>query len=79
MLGFLINICLLQAGTTYYVAPKNVVFWEVFTAVTMVDAFWEFVPCTSGLNRRFGEYFTSILRVPQDDRVPQLCYYVIVD
>jgi hypothetical protein len=27
----------------YYVGPKNAVFWDVFTAVLMKDAFWDLV------------------------------------
>jgi hypothetical protein len=30
----------------YYVGSKNTVFWDVFTAVSMADVFWDFVPCT---------------------------------
>jgi hypothetical protein len=45
-----------------------------FTAVSTQDNFWDFVPCSSGSNRLFGEHVASLFRVSYDDRIPLLCY-----
>jgi hypothetical protein len=36
------------------VGPNNAVFWDVSTAVTMANAFWDTTPCDSTRNRHFG-------------------------
>jgi hypothetical protein len=37
---------------------------DAFTAVSIIDAFWGFVPCSTISNRRFGECTVSVFRVP---------------
>jgi hypothetical protein len=56
----------------YYLRSKTTVSFDAFMAIIIIDEFWLFVPCSSSLNRRFGEYIASIFRVPQGDRIPQL-------
>jgi hypothetical protein len=36
----------------YYVGLKNIVFWGVFMVVSMMDIFWDFLPCF-GITYRF--------------------------
>jgi hypothetical protein len=52
----------------YYLWSKNAVFWDVITAILMIDIFWNFAPCCSGYNRRFGENIASMftLKNPED-------------
>jgi hypothetical protein len=33
---------------------KNTAFWDAFAAVSITDAFWDFVPCSYSSNRRLG-------------------------
>jgi hypothetical protein len=42
---------------------KNTVFWGVFTAAPIMNAFWDFVSCIFSSNRRFGERIVSIFSV----------------
>jgi hypothetical protein len=53
-----------------YFWSKNNVFWDAFTAISIINVFWDYVPCSSRWNGRFGEHITSIFRVPQGDRPP---------
>jgi hypothetical protein len=48
----------------YYLWSKNTVFWVDFTAVSIIDASWDFVLCSFHLNLRFGEHSATIFRVP---------------
>jgi hypothetical protein len=34
-------------------------FLDAFTEVSIIDAFWDFVQCSSSSNRRFGEYIAG--------------------
>jgi hypothetical protein len=43
---------------------NNTVLWDAFTAVSIIDAFWDFLSCSSISNRRFGEHIASVFRVP---------------
>jgi hypothetical protein len=44
-----------------HVGPKNVVFWDVLTAVTMEHAFWDIIPC--GSSKKFDiEVYRQILK-----------------
>jgi hypothetical protein len=35
-----------------YFWSRNTVFWDAFTAVSIADALWDFVPCLLGRSRR---------------------------
>jgi hypothetical protein len=48
----------------YLLWQTDTVLWDAFTAVSVIDAFCDFVPCSSRSNRRFGEHIVSIFRVP---------------
>jgi hypothetical protein len=37
-----------------YVGQKNTVFWDVFTAVSMIAFFWDFVPMSIPEDLFFG-------------------------
>jgi hypothetical protein len=39
------------------------IFWEVFMAVTVTNAFWGITPCGSRCNRRFGGTYCLYLQV----------------
>jgi hypothetical protein len=39
----------------------NTVIWDVFTAVSLIDVFWDLIPCGSSYNRRFGERIASYI------------------
>jgi hypothetical protein len=41
---------------------KSTVPWNALTALSIIDAFKEFVPCSFSLNRRFGEHIA--FRIP---------------
>jgi hypothetical protein len=47
-----------------YYSSKNTDSWDAFKAVSIIDVFWDFVPCSSISNRRFGERTVSIFRGP---------------
>jgi hypothetical protein len=53
----------IQQSLLPFVRPNNAVFWDVFTAATMIDVFSNYVPCDCDYNWRFGEYIISIFRV----------------
>jgi hypothetical protein len=40
----------------YYLWSTNTVLWDAFMAVPIIDAFWDFTPCSSSSDRRFGEH-----------------------
>jgi hypothetical protein len=61
--------------TYYYLWSKNTILWNAFTAVSILHALCDFVPCTSSSNLRSGERIVSIFRVSQGDRIRQLCYW----
>jgi hypothetical protein len=48
----------------YSLWSKNNVFWGDFTAVSVIDAFWDFVLCSSSSNLSFIEHTAFIFRVP---------------
>jgi hypothetical protein len=44
-------------------------FRDAFTAVWVIDVFWNFVACGCSSNRHFGERVVSIFRVPLGDSI----------
>jgi hypothetical protein len=60
------SLLLIRSIEGYYLWLKDTVLWNSFTVVSIMDSFWDFVPCGSSSNRCF--------RVPWGDRIPQLRY-----
>jgi hypothetical protein len=53
---------------------RTLVFWEAFTAVPIIDAFWDFVRRVALVRPVvFGEHIASVFSFPQGDRISQLC------
>jgi hypothetical protein len=48
----------------FFLWSKNTVSWDAFTVVSIMDAFWDLVPCSSSQNRHFREqlWYPVILR-----------------
>jgi hypothetical protein len=46
MESLLISLCIER----YYLSLKNTVFWDFLTVVSIIDAFWDIVPCSCHLN-----------------------------
>jgi hypothetical protein len=45
------------------VGPKNAASWNVFTAATMRNVFWDIIPCGCSKNQYVGEHIASIFMV----------------
>jgi hypothetical protein len=53
----------IKTERSIYVWLKNSVFWDVFTAVTIMNVLWVITQCGSSLNRHFREHIAFIFMV----------------
>jgi hypothetical protein len=53
-----ISVNQLLHGGILFMAKEHSL-WNAFTVVSIIDAFWDFVPCSSDANQRFGARIVS--------------------